>query len=71
MSGSTSEKVLPPIAIFGTSGFAREVADIAIDLDYPKVVLLGRDGVERFDLGYSVVGEDGSIECELKDMYLL
>lgn len=32
-----------PVAVFGASGFAREVADVALSMGAPEVVLLDRD----------------------------
>jgi len=45
------------IAIFGTSGFAREVADICWAIGYKKVVLIGTGSKEDFSFEYEVTDE--------------
>ena len=52
-------KTMNKIAIFGTSGFAREVADICIDQGYQEVVLLSDSDEEDVALnGLSVIQEE-------------
>lgn len=45
------------IAIFGTSGFAREVADVCWAIGYSKVVLIGIDPNQKVLFGYDVINE--------------
>ncbi|AET66059.1 sugar O-acyltransferase, sialic acid O-acetyltransferase NeuD family [Desulfosporosinus orientis DSM 765] len=45
------------IAIFGTSGFAREVADICWAIGYSNIVFIGIDPNQKVLLGYDVIHE--------------
>lgn len=46
------------IAIFGTSGFAREVADICLAADYSEILLIEKEGEDRAQGPFPVVQED-------------
>ena len=45
------------IAIFGTSGFAREVADICLAADYSEILLIEKEGGDRVRGPFPVVPE--------------
>ncbi len=50
------------IAIFGTSGFAREVADICIELEYASIVFLSATGHMTDYLSGMEVRDEGEVE---------
>ena len=56
------------LGIFGASGHAKEILDIALDIGYTKIVFINTDTKEKHCMGFPVIGED-EIYLLKKDEY--
>ncbi|MHB1407866.1 MAG: PglD-related sugar-binding protein, partial [Desulfitobacteriaceae bacterium] len=57
------------IAIFGTSGFAREVADICLAADYSEILLIEKEGGDRVRGPFPVV-QEADVDSLYSDGYV-
>ena len=55
------------IAIFGTSGFSREVLDVCVDLGYREIIFIGYGGKEKEYFGYPLIDEGDLLTLKQDD----